>query len=398
MKVITFLLVAFLLVNCSASPDTTYEVSLEAGDVERQGAPVSFAVDDPTASETTPVCVSAGSEQQPGQIQISDSGQPEVWWTAHIPAGASETYTLELERDCAEESFAWSSTEEYATLLSFGDKPVLEYVHPSYNPDNIDETLKPFHHVYTPDGSRHLTKGPGGLYPHHRGIFFGYNQIEVNGQELNTWGSGDGEHQSHEEIVESFAGPVFGGHTVRILWRDREGEPFIEELRTLRLFRQANGELLVDFSSRLEPLRGPVRLDGDRQHAGVHFRAAQEVADNPENTRYLRPAEWSDLPAEEEYNGDDYVDLPWNAITYPLDGQSYTVAYFSAPENPSDARFSERLYGRFGEFFPYDLTDDNPLEVNYRWWIVEGDDVEREAIDQKYQDWTIPASVRASSE
>lgn len=390
-------LIALFVLSCSASPDTTYEVSLKAGAVDRHATPVSAMIEASAATETTPVCVRSDTHEQPGQVHRTAEEQTEVWWLADLPAGEAATYTLDLGSDCSEEAFTWSESAGDATQLSFGNRPVIEYVHPTYDPDAIDETLKPFHHVFAPDGSQLLTKGPGGLYPHHRGIFFGYNRIEVNDQELNTWGSGNGEHQSHEEIVERFAGPVFGGHTVRIEWKDRSGEPFIEELRTLRVFRQSDDALLVDFSSRLEPLRGTVRLDGDRQHAGVQFRAAQDVADNAEATRFIRPSAWSHLPPEEEYNGDDFLDLPWNAISYPLGERHYTVAYFSGRGNPDGAAFSERSYGRFGEFFPYELTEDRPLEVNYRWWIVAREDVEPEEIDQKYREWATPPSVQVSS-
>lgn len=246
-------LIALFVLSCSASPDTTYEVSLKAGAVDRHATPVSAMIEASAATETTPVCVRSDTHEQPGQVHRTAEEQTEVWWLADLPAGEAATYTLDLGSDCSEEAFTWSESAGDATQLSFSNRPVIEYVHPTYDPDVIDETLKPFHHVFAPDGSQLLTKGAGGLYPHHRGIFFGYNRIEVNDQELNTWGSGNGEHQSHEEIVERFAGPVFGGHTVRIEWKDRSGEPFIEELRTLRVFRQSDDALLVDFSSRLEP-------------------------------------------------------------------------------------------------------------------------------------------------
>ena len=57
------------------------------------------------------------------------------------------------------------------------------------------------------------------------------------------------------------------------------------------------------------------------------------------------------------------------------------------------ADFSERLYGRFGEFFPWDLRRDNPLSVRYRWWVRNGRDVTREAVEEKYADLAEPPKV-----
>lgn len=180
---------------------------------------------------------------------------------------------------------------------------------------------------------------------------------------------------------------------MRINWNDRQGEPFIEEYRTVRVFHQPEDKLLVEFESRLETLRGPIRLEGDRQHAGVQFRAAQAVAENQEATRYLRPEGWADLPPTEEVNDDEHVDLPWNAIQYPLGNQQYTVAYLTDPGNPEGATFSERLYGRFGEYFPYELTEDNPLNVRYRWLVHADGEITRNNIAQYYHQLADPPEI-----
>ncbi len=125
----------------------------------------------------------------------------------------------------------------------------------------------------------------------------------------------------------------------------------------------------------------------------MQFRAAQAVAENQEATRYLRPESWADLPPDEQFNDDQHVDLPWNAIQYALDGTDYTVAYLTDPEAPDGADFSERLYGRFGEYFPYDLTEDSPLEVRYRWLVHASGDITRQQIQQYYQQLANPPEI-----
>ena len=226
------------------------------------------------------------------------------------------------------------------------------------------------------------TKGPGGLYPHHRGIYFGY-KCKVGGSTYDIWHCHRGEHQNHDTVVKSHAGPVFGGHTLKIRWNGIDGKTFLEETRTLLAFRQPDGQTLIEFRSTLQATVPAVELEGDPQHAGVQFRASQEVAENKNNTRYLRPEKWKDLAAGDEVNKN--VDLPWNAIQFDVGGEGYTVAYLSDPANPTGAKFSERLYGRFGEFFPWDLRRDNPLSVRYRWWVRNGRDVTREAVEKKYR-------------
>lgn len=394
------LLLAVVLVACDAdapSPDT-YEATVSAGDVDRDAVLVSATVDRPSRVEEGAICVSKDDQEQAGQFELLNEETGRIWWRATVAAGETATYVLHLGRDCADRSFAWGNTEEYTTPLLLEKTPRLEYVHPEFDPDDLERTKKPFHHVYSPDGEQRLTKGPGGLYSHHRGLFFGYGEIAVDGDTLNTWYANDGEHQAHRETLRRAEGPLVGGHTTVIEWRDRDGEPFIEEHRTVRVLAAGEEHVFVDFESEVHSLEGTVQLDGDRQHAGVQFRAAQYVAEHEEQTRYLRPAEWADLPPDEEYNGDDYVDLPWNAIQFRIEERPYTVAYLSDPANPDGARFSERLYGRFGEFFPYELTEEAPLTVRYRFWITGREDVSREEVQRHYENFAHPPEVRLQQE
>jgi hypothetical protein len=273
----------------------------------------------------------------------------------------------------------------------------LRYFYTPFDPDNIEDTKKPFHMVYSPDGKQLLTKGLGGLFPHHRGIFFGYNKCRVGDEVYDVWHAAKGEHQLHKAFLDKAVGPVLGSHTSRILWNDRQGKPFADEKRTLTVYRQPADQLLIEFNATLQATDGKVILEGDRQHAGVQWRSAQEVAENQKKTRYLRPAKWADLPPEQQINTEAHRDLPWNAIQYPLGKSEYTVAYLTSPKNPDNAAFSERLYGRFGEYFPCELEPGKPLVVRYRWWVIATHDVKRDQIELKYADLSNPPEVKLVS-
>jgi len=395
---ILILAIALVACNANAPSPSTYEATVSAGDLDREAVPVSVTIDRPPEAEEGAICVSRGDQEQPGQFEVLSEEEGRIWWKATVAAGETATYTLHLGQDCADRSFAWGNADNHTTPLLLGKTPRLEYVHPEFDPGDIERTKKPFHHVYSPDGRQRITKGPGGLYSHHRGLFFGYSEVAVDGDTLNVWYANDGEHQSHREILRQAEGPIVGGHTTVIEWRDRDGESFIEEHRTVRAFETEGNSFFVEFESEVHSLGGTIPLGGDRQHAGVQFRAAQYVAEHEEQTRYLRPAEWGDLPPDEQYNGDDYVDLPWNVLQFRIEERPYTVAYLSAPANPDGARFSERLYGRFGEFFPYELTEEDPLTVRYRFWITGREDVDREEVQRHYENFAHPPEVRLQEE
>ena len=116
----------------------------------------------------------------------------------------------------------------------------------------------------------------------------------------------------------------------------------------------------------------PVRLDGDPQHAGFHFRANMEVSKTNKETYYVRP-DGRGKPGETrnwDAKGKDpkTVNLPWDACSFVVGGKRYTVLRISHPDNPKEARGSERDYGRFGDYFEYDLTPKTPLKLKYRVW------------------------------
>ncbi len=388
------------LVSAGCSQAVEYKVAVNAGKTHRKDTPVSIVLPIPEGLNSVTGTATCKGQTVPAQVARIGSATGRVWWVVpDLPAGQTRTYALKLGpgvRPASTKGFCWQDSSKdkvESTDLLFGDRPVLRYMRTPFDKRNIELTKKPFHHVFAPDGSRLITKGPGGKYPHHRGIYFGYNKCQTDGGSYDVWHAHKGEHQVHKKVILEVTGPVVGGHVVQIHWNDRQGRPFVEETRALFVYRQSSGHLLIEFTSTLKPVRGSVRLDGDRQHAGAQFRAAQAVADNEKATRYLRPAKWARLAADKQYNDPEHKDLPWNAIQYSLGDQAYTVAYLTDPKNPGDAAFSERLYGRFGEFFPWDLRQDNPLTVRYRWWISQSRSITRDQVAGRYEDLADPPEV-----
>jgi hypothetical protein len=249
-------------------------------------------------------------------------------------------------------------------------------------------TIKPFHHVYSPDGETLLTKGEAtGLYPHHKGVFCGFNKITYgDGKSCDTWHCQGKAFQSAEKVLQEEASNDAARHRVAIDWHGQDGEVFAHEERDVTVRRETHDGAegwRIEFVSRLNTADGkPIHLDGDPQHAGFHFRAAQEVADQkPPQTYYLRtdgkgkeggtinwdPAKPNSADSKKAEN------RPWNAMSIVVGGRRYTVLYLDHPQNPKPARYSEREYGRFGSYFVADVTKENPLEVNYCLWVQPGE-------------------------
>jgi hypothetical protein len=320
-----------------------------------------------------------------------------------LAAGETIAAVAEIKSGAADAggSFTWKDTPNQQNDLTLGDRPVLRYMYAPLDESSKDTrhaTMKVYHHVFDPTGKRLVTKGPGGLFPHHRGLYFGFNRISYDGKTADTWHCNNGEWQSHEKVLSAAAGSVLGRHVVEVAWHGKQGDVFASEQRELTAYATPSGTL-IEFASKLSTTGSKVKLDGDPQHAGFQFRAAQDVPDKTaKETYYLRP---DGSRGAKDGKGDtlrnwpghkEHVNLPWNALSFVIDGVRYTCCYLDRPENPKEARFSERDYGRFGSYFEYELDRDRPLLLNYRIWLQAGE-LTRDDVQRLDDDFVHPVAV-----
>jgi hypothetical protein len=276
---------------------------------------------------------------------------------------------------------------EYLDLLFDGSR-VLRYMyaHDTSSPQKLFETYKPFYHVY--DGEQRLTNGPDGqseytaksvLYPHHRGILIGWNKLTFEGKSYDLWHM-KGVAQVHQGFEEKVAGPNGARLTSVVHWNDPQGEPILVERRHITAYQLDDPTIVqLDFQSDLKAVRGDVYLDGDPEHAGIHYRAHNGVAAGPKEgkAQYLFHKEGID-PRKDK-------DLPWVAMSYSLDGKRYCVQQMNHPQNPKGTLWSAyRDYGRFGAFFKDTIKKDQTLTLRYRFWIARGEMPSREDLAARY--------------
>jgi hypothetical protein len=255
--------------------------------------------------------------------------------------------------------------------------------------------FKPYLHVYGAEGEL-LTNGgldkegkPTGQFPHHRGIYIGWNQIrsdlgglegeakadaktdakakaKTSGKGFDLWHLNNGgrlEVQKVERIDDGKDGVTMA---VTVLWRggkkDAAGSDLLlSEVRTLKV-TQPGGRTQVDAHFELKAARD-LRLEGDLQHAGVHFRASNEVSQRAGETAYV----WEpDLPGPGGKVSSK--DLKWCRLVFPIGQRWYAATELTAPANPVE-ELSWRDYGRFGFFFKRALKKDELLKLDYRFLI-----------------------------
>jgi hypothetical protein len=417
-RIFCFALALVLTARALAQDSHPLTVTVAAGKHDRQQTPVKVAVSIPQSLRGALIVPLKTDSGQTIFGQLSTNGglvaerptAPDGFVARYLnfvvpelPAGKSltlsGTVTLDIHRP--QTVFVWKDSAGQFAELAFGKRPVLRYMYAALDetiPERRAATYKPYHHVFDPEGKFLITKGPGGLYPHHRGLFFGFNRISYDGKTADTWHCNRGEFQSHEEFMTVEAGPVFGRHVARIDWHGQDKNVFAREQREMTVYATSGGNL-IEFASHLESAAGPVKLDGDPQHAGFQFRATQEVPDKTAKlTYYLRPdgkgKEGETRNWDAKTRDPRMVNLPWHALSFVVGEQRYTCCYLDRPQNPKEARFSERDYGRFGSYFEYELDKDKPLDLNYRIWLQKGE-MSGEQVQRLSDDFVEPPAAMA---
>lgn len=246
-------------------------------------------------------------------------------------------------------------------------------------PARLTETYKPYLHIFDTDGTAPITKGIGGDFPHHRGIFEGWMKIGVNGKTYDRWHMKGGE-QVHQKFLEQKAGANGASFTSLVKWNGEGDEVILEDERTFTFLpAPAPYYAVVDVTTKIKAVAGDTTLDGDPEHSGLQFRPAQEV--DRSKTTYIYAKEKADAHKD--------LDYPWFGETFFLNGKSYSVVYLNHPENPKGARISAyRDYGRFGAFFKTAIPKGETATLKVRFLIAQGELPAAEAIQQSWNAYT----------
>jgi len=275
-----------------------------------------------------------------------------------------------------------------AVDIQSGGRKVARFVHG-------DGQFKPYLHVFGEAGEL-LTNGgldgsgkPTGQFPHHRGIFIGWNRIASELGTFDLWHFNNGGKMEVLRFDKLEGGKDSATLVATIAWgagkKDASGSDLLlTETRTLKISRPSGKGTQVDAHFRLKAAR-ELALGGDLQHAGIHFRAANEVATRAKETSYVSDPEdketkgrdWTAPAPKKDKDGNEIKpakdpargELKWCRLLFPIGDRWYAATEMNAPSNPIE-ELSWRDYGRFGFFFKRKLAAGETLDVNYR-FIVE---------------------------
>jgi hypothetical protein len=399
---IVLLGVALLPGARGVAADLELRLTVDAGTTDRQGSPATAVIPLggrlPSARRISARLADPAGKALPCQAEVipGTGDRPQSvqvhWIEAGLAAGKSRSYQLRLSEGAGEpsEGFRFVDGPGYRDLFR-GPVPIWRHM-TAYDPQRREETYKPYLHVHGFHQDGFITKGPGGLYTHHRGIFLGWNKTFLGEKSLDFWHCPNVSQRHRNYLLQrETLGPVVGRTAAATEWADPEGKAVARDAREVAAWIPAEGELLLDFDITLEAVAGDLRLEGDPQHAGFQFRATQEVAEHEKDTVYV-------LPGGSEKKPNDVVEkCPWAACLFKVGGKPYLVMHMDHPGNPRPAVYSTRSYGRFGAFFTGNLKVGSPLRLRYRILVIDPQkhpDLSEPALAKRYADFTTPLSIR----
>ncbi len=279
-------------------------------------------------------------------------------------------------------SFRWLKQADGMLDLYDGDRRVLRYVH-SYDPsteETLHETYKCYYHVYDVTGKCQLTKGSGGLYTHHRGLFIGWNRLTIGNTEYDFWHMKE-TTQRHSKTTKLTADKRQAQLSTCINWCNAEDKVILIENRSITVYDSADPQLLLlDFESKLTPVAGDVLLNGDPEHAGFQFRAHNNVAEGESDVKATYLFHEDGIDPTQDHN------LPWAAMSFGLNGKHFTVQHMNHPDNPRPTVYSAyRDYGRFGAFPILEIPNNETRTLRYRVYVMQGKMPQRSEMQMHYQ-------------
>ncbi|HLA39373.1 MAG TPA: DUF6807 family protein, partial [Candidatus Glassbacteria bacterium] len=213
-------------------------------------------------------------------IEAGDAGPTAVATFLWKPSlGGPGSYRLSFSQLKEESASAFTLSERGGKFLDLVEngRPVLSYVYGMHLAEGAPEDRRRssyIHPVYGPDGVLLSDDFPADHF-HHRGIFWAWPQVLVEGQSYSLWDI-RGIYQRFEKWLSRETGPVFAEVGVQNGWYAGERR-VVDEKVFFRVFTAGSDQRLIDFTLRWEATETPVTLLGSpdsKGYGGFSFRYA----------------------------------------------------------------------------------------------------------------------------
>ncbi|MFB3788049.1 MAG: DUF6807 family protein [bacterium] len=311
----------------------------------------------------------------PIPIQTSPS-HPDTYYLLLPLRAVPPMGTVELPcrpADPAPPVFEFTEREEKFLDLTENGLPVLVYNYGMVTREGVPEDRyrsSYVHPIYGMEGEL-LTDDFPADHPHHRGLFWAWPGLEVNGKPVDLWHMRGIRHRFEKWLYQE-TGPVCALLGVQNGWYMGDTKAAEEQVE-FTVYRAGRTGRAIDICIRLQATGQPLVLAGQsdlsKGYGGLNFRLP------PGADRKITSIEG--LLAQDS----DQVPMPWVDYSQKFHqrGQFSGVSIFVDPGHPNfPPGWTIRYYGIFGVAWPgthtVNLTPEDPksIELRYRLWIHKG--------------------------
>ena len=272
-----------------------------------------------------------------------------------------------------------------AVTLKVGRKLSLHLPEGLFSEYHVDEGARPFLWPVLGPGNVPLTRafpmqeveGESTDHPHHRSMWSAFDEVN----EVNNWAETPGHgFTKHLEFKDLTEGSVFGEFTGIGKWTSAEGEPVLDETRTVRLYNAGANSRLLDYELSLSANYGEVTFNDTKEAGLLSIRVATSMDGKEDGL--ITNSEGGIGESECWGNKARWVDYSGPAGE---DKSTFGFTVFDHPSNPGHpSRWHVRDYGLFsanpfstaafnqGDATPFVLANGETVKFRYRVLIHTG--------------------------
>jgi len=386
----------------SGSGHPGFRLRLDPGSHARKQTPLSVSLDRPDSLGAAPHVYAQLLDANGVDVGVPVQVEPEgprlelSWIEPELAANTPAYHVVLLKAGPApgpveiSDGFHYYSGRDWKQLR-YGDQPTWQEVF-SFDPEHREETLRPYLHLFGFNDEGYVTKGSSGLYPAQRGLFLGWSKTEFAGASYDFWTcSKVMQRQGTTPWARSATGLVLAREQTSTDWLAPDGRVIARDTREYTTWHTPSGAVILDVSISIEAPGGPIRLDGDPQHGGLHFRAVNEVRDHAVETYFVKSR------GTQGGKNDIWDRANWLTMVFRVGKHTYALTDMCHPSNPGPTRFATRDYGRIGTFFAKSVEPGTPLSFRNRFLLTEvtrPNQVTVQTEDAHYSDFADPVKIK----
>lgn len=321
-----------------------------------------------------------------------------------LPAALCALLSVSVAR-AANVPTAKLTQEENHVDVKLGDKPFTDYY---FAAEGGHAYVRPFMWPVraadgtevTSDQTRAKEADPKQDHPHHRSLYVAFG--DVNG--ADHWSLAHGADQPKQRHVDFQK--VAGDTLVEdLVWEDKQHQPMMKEVRTVRFFAFPDSSRGIDITSVYSAIDKPVKF-GDTKEAGLcAARMAKSISQDPTITLSTGATSTQNADKAKKQAGDENnvwgKAADWCDESGTIDGKVYGLTIMSHPSNPLPAKWHVRRYGLIAAnnigasafdktnpniYTPLTIEQGKPVTFRYRVVIHEGPAASAK-LDEKFKEY-----------